>query len=51
MKMEWLVVLGIVIVFVLWRLFRRPKEYKIEGMTAQDIGRIADEMWENWKGD
>lgn len=49
--MEWLIVIGLIVLFTLRKLHRRPKEYEIKGMSAQDIGRIADQMWKEWKGE
>jgi hypothetical protein len=51
--MEWLIVILIgVILFgtagiVSW-LHQRTRS--VQGMSAKDIGEIADQMWNEWKG-
>lgn len=49
----WLIGIGILVVLLLWAMSRRsrkPKRPEITGMSAKDIGEIADSMWDEWKG-
>ena len=48
--MEWFIVLGIVGLFWLYKYVTRNKKPTL-GMTSKDIGEIADQMWDEWKGD
>ena len=48
--MEWLVV-GIIIVVLLGIGWLTNRSNVTKGMTAKDIGEIADKMWKEWKGE
>jgi hypothetical protein len=49
--MEWLVVLGIVVVLtVVSKILGRVKNPDLS-MSSKDIGKIADQMWKEWLDD
>ena len=48
--MEWLIVLGIAGLFWLYKILSQNKKSNL-GMSSKDIGKLVDQMWNEWKGD